>query len=178
MPNRLPPPAMGIEAKGLGPCVYIATSSGLHNWARANDTSYLFKVGYTEQLHVRSDTLNGRGWRSHRIHSTPCMGFTDWRLVPCMDFVHLHWARKVEGQVKNGLWRILERFDPKPLIGDSRPSNGESEIFRIRPDRIPDAVAYAGTAITNTFNKPKVQAAMEVLVHEIARYETERSSIK
>jgi len=170
MPNELPPPVIWPDAKGLGPCVYIATSARLQDWAVANGQGYLFKVGRSEMAPFRADTLNGRGWRTLRIDSQPCLGFDDWQLVPCIDFLHPPRARKVERQIIKRVRLIFEAFDPLPLIGERRPANGESEIFRIRSDQLDDAVAYAGTAVTNRFVAPSVQLIIAAAVAEIGRY--------
>jgi hypothetical protein len=134
----------------------------------AHDSAYLFKIGYADIAAFRADTLNGRA-RRRGIDTSPCLGFSDWRVVPCMDFRLLARARQVEGQIKRGLYHAFERFDPKALIGERPPCNGESEIYRVRQDQLENAVAHAGSAITNRFVAPKVQIVMAAVIAEILR---------
>lgn len=154
-----------LQAPGLGPCVYVATSDGLQNWAQQNDAHYLFKVGYTSTMILRDQSLNGRNLM---FGPAPCLGFRDWRIIPCLDCYDVHRARAVEGQIKRGLHHAFEVFDPKLIIGNRRPSNGESEIFCIRPELVTKAMLHIEDRISNLFVRSKLQKVINAVIAEIA----------
>jgi hypothetical protein len=159
----------------LTPCVYVAVSPRLQTWARDNRQHYLFKVGYCRASFDREDYLNGRRARRGEWRNVdPCLGFGDWEIVPSLSFFSLPRARTVERQVKACLRRAFESFDPALLIGDRVPANGETEIFRIRPDQLQSLNAIVRTACRNLYVAPNFRIVVNAALREIMRLESDR----
>lgn len=124
--------------------LYIAVSDKLLEWAQDAGQLFIFKIGIASDPPLRLRSLN-RGFNDGRT-SKPCLGFTDWRWAELWPYDRRAAAGRDEADLKKFLkrrWRVFDRTASPH--DDPRSRNGESEVFLITPEQLPELdAAIAG----------------------------------
>ncbi|WP_439486508.1 hypothetical protein [Blastomonas fulva] len=152
--------------------LYIAQSHALTDWAQGAGQLFLFKIGTTSEPKVRLNALN-RGWRGKNPNG-PCLGFTDWRWVERWHYGTHTVANRDEDRLKTFLkmknWRTFDRtLSPR---NNPKSFNGETEVFQIRLDQLPDMEEF--TTPQGTKRNDLTDAMVLAAVSRHLRAELER----